>query len=455
MNKEHPNIVIMVSHDTGRHISPYGIETVCTPNAEKLAREGILFRNSFCTSPGCCPSRAGLFSGRSPHATGMLGQAGAWAGFRFSDQVTHASKHFKNLGFETMLLGLAHEIAGAGCPDTFFDNVGFDEVRRDDGLCSSTLYEKMTDILDSRNDKTKPFYLQIGTYETHTPYLRDGVEPYSEKGVQIPDSPVLHDGPGTYRQFAELQGSVNRLDKGLGHVMQVLEDQGVADNTILVFTSDHGLPMPREKTTLYDRGIGVFLIMRLPDIQRSGISCDELISNIDVLPTLIEAVGGRVPGEIEGRSFYKLLKGEDYIPRERIFAEKTFHTSYDPLRAVRTQKYKYIFNFESVRPENYCLDIYNKPVLLENLGSLENGANRFDELYDLENDPLETKNLAEEVSCQEIRNDLAGELVRWMLETNDPLLNGPVGSPRYYDKIDWLKKHLPQVDIINGRLCYG
>ena len=121
-----PNIVVMVSHDTGRHISPYGVSTVRTPNAERLAAEGVLFTNSFCTSPGCCPSRAGLFSGRSPHAVGMLGQTGAWAGFRFSDDATHAATHFRNLGYETMLLGLAHEVAGANCPDSHFDGIGFD-----------------------------------------------------------------------------------------------------------------------------------------------------------------------------------------------------------------------------------------------------------------------------------------------------------------------------------------
>ncbi len=438
-----PNIVIMVSHDTGRHISPYGVDTVYTPNAEKLAGTGILFNNSFCTAPGCCPSRAGLFSGRAPHSVGMLGQAGSWAGFRFSSQATHAAKHFKHLGFETMLLGLAHEIAGAGCPDSFFDGVGFDELRRNDQLCAGTLHEKVTDILDSRKDKEKPFYLQIGTYETHTPYLRDGIKPYSEKGIAIPDSPALSRGDGTRQQFSDLQGSVNRLDEGLGHVMRVLEEQNLSDNTILVFTSDHGLPMPREKTTLYDRGIGVFLIMRFPEMERCGIRSDALISNIDVLPTLIEAAGGTVSDEIEGRSFYELIKGGNYTSREMLYAEKTYHTSYDPLRAVRTGKYKYIFNFESVRPENYCLDIYNKPVLLESLDLLENGAYRFDELYDLENDPQERKNLAEGDDYQNIRKNLAAELVKWMAETNDPILQGPVASPRFYDKINWLKRHMP------------
>lgn len=434
-----PNIVVFVSHDTGRHIGPYGISTVKTPNAERLASEGVVFDNSFCTSPGCCPSRAGLFSGRAPHSVGMLGQTGAWAGFRFSDKATHAAIHFKNLGYETMLLGLAHEVAGANCPDSHFDGIGFDRRSPGNSIFCSALREKMPEMLDTRIDPEKPFYLQIGTQETHTGYLRDGVEPYDETGVTIPESYALSDGPGTRQQFADLQGSVNRLDEGLGYVMQTLEERGLAENTLLVFTSDHGLPMPREKTTLYDRGIGVFLIMRYPGVFARGERNDALVSNIDVLPTLIEAAGGEAPAEIEGQSFYPLLAGGDYRPKDMVFAEKTFHTSYDPLRAVRTKRHKYIFNFESVRPENYCLDIYNKPVLLESLAALDRRPSRFDELYDLEADPLEANNLAEDPAHQETRRELAAALAKWMADTDDPLLKGPVGSPRFYAKLDWLR----------------
>ncbi|MCA1810054.1 MAG: sulfatase-like hydrolase/transferase [Lentisphaerae bacterium] len=302
------------------------------------------------------------------------------------------------------------------------------------------LNRNLADILDARTQPDKPFYLQIGTHETHTPYVHDGVEPFDKDGVTIPESPMLsRDGPGTHRQFAELQGAVNRLDEGLGHVLRTLEERGLTDNTLLVFTTDHGLPMPREKTTLYDRGIGVFLMMRFPGVFNVGGRYDQLVSNVDVLPTLIEAAGGTPPPELEGRSFYKLLTGGDYQPREMLFAEKTYHTSYDPLRCLRTKKFKYIFNFESVRPENYCLDISRKPVLAESLALLPKGPNRFDELYDLEADPGETRNLAEEPEYREVREKLAGDLMRWMMATDDPLLRGPVASPRFFEKLEWLQ----------------
>jgi arylsulfatase A-like enzyme len=134
--------------------------------------------------------------------------------------------------------------------------------------------------------------------------------------------------------------------------------------------------------------------------------------------------------------------GEDYAPREQLFAEKTFHTSYDPIRCVRTDRYKYIYNFASVRPENYCLDIYNTPMLHESLPLLARSPNRFDELYDLEKDPTESADVAESPEYAEVREDLAKRLVGWMADTNDPILNGPVASPRFYERLEWLKSRL-------------
>ena len=437
---QRPNIVVFVSHDTGRHISPYGISTVRTPNAERLAAEGVLFENAFCTSPGCCPSRAGLFSGRSPHAVGMCGQAGALSNaFRFAPDATHAARHFKNQGYETLLLGLAHEVAGALCPVHYFDGIGFDILKPSQGVRAGALDTELPAILDRRRETDKPFYLQIGTKETHTPYLTDGIAPFDALGVTLPESAVLGDGEGTRAEFAAIQGAVNRLDEGLGHVLDVLDERGLSENTLLVFTTDHGLPLPREKTTLYDRGIGVLLMMRYPGVFTPGQRFDGLVSNIDVLPTLIEAVGGCPPEEIEGRSLFQTLIGRSDERRHCLFAEKTYHGVYDPVRCVRTERFKYIFHFESVRPQN--VGGGGRDVLRECRQALERSPDRFDALYDLEADPLEIHNLAEDPRWQTVRHDLAGELARWMEATHDPLLEGPVGSARFHDKLAWLKQH--------------
>lgn len=442
MNKERrPNIVIFVSHDTGKHISPYGISTVNTPNAERLAAEGVLFERAFCTSPGCCPSRAALFSGRSPHSVGVYGQVGALSdAFRLDANASHAALHFKNLGYETLLLGLAHEVAGALCPGSYFDGIGFDILEPSQGVRAGSLDTRVPAILDRRTQTDKPFYLQIGTRETHTPFLTDGIEPYDERGVAIPELSLLRDGEGTRAHLAALQGSINRLDEGLGYVLDLLDERGLTDNTILIFTTDHGLPLPRAKTTLYDRGIDILLMMRFPGVFEAGQRFDGLVSNIDILPTLIEAVGGSPSGEIEGESCLRALTGRGEHKRRRLFAEKTYHGgTYDPLRCVRTERFKYIFNFESVTPQN--IGGGSKPMLRENRQILDKNPDRFDELYDLRNDPHEVNNLAEDPQWQEVRRGLAGELVRWMEETNDPLLDGPIGSGAFHKRLDWLNEH--------------
>jgi arylsulfatase A-like enzyme len=373
----------------------------------------------------------------------MLGQTGAWAGFRFPSTVPHASQVFQKQGYESMLLGFAHEIAGGGCPDSYYEEIGFDTLWFIPRFPARDLKEKFPGILDSRKHSDRPFYLQIGTFETHKGYGFDGAEPDSSEGVTVPESPALTDGPGTRDDFAALQGSVKRLDEGLGYVLEELDRRGLTEDTIVVFTSDHGLPMPREKTTLYDRGIGVFLLMRYPGHFQTGTRYDELVSNVDVLPTLFEAAGGRPASEgFEGKSFWSLVENRSFTPRQEVFAEKTFHTSYDPIRCVRTDRYKYIYNFASVRPENYCLDIYNTPVLHESLHLLARSPNRHDELYDLKEDPTESTNLAESPEHVHVREDLARRLVRWMADTNDPLLDGPVASPRFYERLEWLKSRL-------------
>ncbi len=364
-----PNVVVYVSHDTGRHISPYGIATVRTPNAERVAQEGVLFERAFCTAPHCSPSRASLFTGRYPHANGVMGLTGAVFGWDLNEGEVHAAQHFRALGYETALIGIAHETHTK-------ERRGFDFI---DG---ETYAGRVGGVFDrwlaQRADRRRPFFVQIGTHETHRPFLRDRVRPDAELGITIP--PWLQDGEATRADFAELQGSVARWDEGLGALLDALDRHGAGDDTLLVVTTDHGLPMPRAKATLYDPGIEVMLLMRWPNGGLdTGRRYSELVSNADVLPTLLDAVGwapdggegsrgslgsrgdqasrsNRAVGEspngpgggpaFHGRSLWPLLAGHGYEAAAMVFVEKTFHTYYDPMRGVRTERFKYIRNFE-------------------------------------------------------------------------------------------------------------
>jgi arylsulfatase A-like enzyme len=213
--------------------------------------------------------------------------------------------------------------------------------------------------------------------------------------------------------------------------MDVLARHGLDENTILVLTTDHGIAMPLAKGTLYDPGLETYLMLRCPERWNGGARHDALVSNIDVLPTLLEACGIHVPGRIQGRSFLPLLEGQAFEPNEEIFAEKTFHGCYDPMRGVRTERYKYIRFFEKSSLHPVPGDIAFHGAYRE-LPPERFRRTAPEELYDLQADPGETRNLADDADHADLLANMRARLARWMHRTDDPLLRGPVASPYYH-----------------------
>jgi arylsulfatase A-like enzyme len=229
-----------------------------------------------------------------------------------------------------------------------------------------------------------------------------------------------------------LEGVITRMDAAAGRVLAALDKAGRAERALVVFTTDHGLAMPRAKCTLYDPGLEVALIVRWPGGGiGSGVVRSELVSNIDVLPALLEGAGAAAQTGIQGRSFLPLLRGDAYEPRGAIFAEKTFHSYYDPMRCVRTRRHKYIRNFETGFAVEVPADVQQGPIFRANPSRYSTDRPNVVELYDLEADPLEEHNLAGSPSLDVVEDELSAELWRWMRETDDPLLDGPIASPRY------------------------
>ncbi|MGD2175311.1 MAG: sulfatase [Candidatus Brocadiaceae bacterium] len=432
-----PNVVVLMTHDTGQHISPYGIDTVRTPNCERLASEGVLFENSFCTSPLCSPSRATCFTGRYNHQNGVMGLVGSNAvggwDLNLNPDEKHAAHLFKEADYATVLCGNIHE-------SNDFRSIGFDEAVSGSGRGANNggdaleHGDHMERWLGAR-DPSRPFYMQIGTAETHRKWDRNGTAPDSSKGVWMP--PYLRDLPEIREEMAQFQGAVRRYDTALGNMLESLEKHGLVEDTIFVSTTDHGVDIPRAKGTFYDPGIEVLLIMRYPaGGWGAGRRLCEMISNVDVLPTLLEACGLEVPDNVEGRSFLPLLRGGDYRPNQVVFAEKTYHDTYDPTRALRTERYKYIRYFE------VCIfqDLRAATIPRVHWFKTPETARRrtVEELYDLDEDPLEENNVADDPAYAEVKAALRERLAEWMRETDDPLLEGHVSSPFYREKLEEL-----------------
>jgi arylsulfatase A-like enzyme len=209
-----------------------------------------------------------------------------------------------------------------------------------------------------------------------------------------------------------------------------LDAAGLTENTLVIVTTDHGIPFPRMKADLYDGGIGVMLIMRGPGGFTGGQVCDALISQLDIFPTVCELLGIDPPAWLEGKSFLPVVRGEATEVNEQVFSELTFVVAYEPMRAVRTKRWKYLRRYsDSEKPihARWPNDSISQRFLVEQSWG-QRPAPR-EELYDLLFDPNERENKAADPACAGILSDMRGRLDRWMRATDDPLLRGPVPAP--------------------------
>jgi arylsulfatase A-like enzyme len=387
-----------------------------TPNIQKLAEEGAIFRKAFCAAPTCSGSRACLLTGQYTHSNGMVGLA--HRGFSLKDYRHHIVRTLRQLGYWSALVGEQHI---SKKPEV----IGYDEVVKIGTHHVDDVTPVTLDILSRR--LRQPFFLSVGFFETH----REFFHPSSPKKANyVFPPPNLPDTPETRQDMAKFYASARSLDQGVGTVLDALDASGIAENTLLICTTDHGIPFPGCKATLYDRGLGIMLILRGPGGFTGGKAIDALVSHIDLFPTVCDLVGVSHPKWLQGKSLLPLVSGQADEIRDALFAEKTYHVAYEPERCIRTHRWKYIRRF----------DDYPGPVLANTDDSpskevlLASGwAQRpipSEQLYDLVFDPNESHNLADELMVAGVLEELRGRLQTWMYETQDPLLDGPVQAPK-------------------------
>ncbi len=408
-----PNIVYIHSHDSGRYLSPYG-QSVPTPNLQRLAQEGILFRKAFSAAPTCSPSRAALLTGLYPHSSGMLGLA--HRGFSLNDYQQHIVHTLKPAGYTSVLAGLQHV---AKVPET----IGYDKILPHKDTSAVHVAPAAVGYLDSR--PTSPFFLDIGFFETHREYPEATPE---DKADYSPLPRPIPDTAATRGDFARYRASARIMDEGVGKVLDAIDRNGFGENTLIISTTDHGISFPRMKCNLTDDGWGVSLIMRGPKLPRAVV-CDALISQIDVFPTLCDYIGIQHPGWLQGKSFLPVLSGQVAEIHEELFAEVNYHASYEPKRAVRTSRWKYIRRFGDRRTPVLpnCDDSPSKELWLQ--AGWGSQVLDTESLYDLLFDPTEHANLINDPGHAQVAQDMRDRLHRWMVSTNDPLLHGPVAAP--------------------------
>jgi arylsulfatase A-like enzyme len=293
-----------------------------------------------------------------------------------------------------------------------------------------------------------PFLLTAGFFETHRPYPRERYDPADAVDVVVPD--YLPDTGDIRQDLAEFYGSISVADAAVGRLLDTLEETGLDESTWVVFMTDHGPALPRAKSTLYDAGTGIALIVRPPRNTRTQPQVyGELFSGVDLLPTLLDLLGLDIPADIEGMSHARNLQRQDIEPvRTEVYTTKTYHDSFDPIRAIRTKEYSYIENYASRPLLDLPWDIAEsapgrimKPLVLAQRPERE--------LYDLVEDPTESHNLlGSDITdkAEAIANDLALLLDDWRNKTNDVIPSEFAGTriaERYTET--YLRIHGPQV----------
>jgi N-sulfoglucosamine sulfohydrolase len=352
----------------------------------------------------------------------------AHRGFRLNDYDTHLASYLNTRGYETVLCGFQHEAKEDG-------TIGYTKILSGD-IPEGLDTEEEIRIWDSENaeraarfllkSKKRPFFLSFGMRSTHRPFTKidDDIDP----DYFVPPFPVP-DTRETRKDMAAYMTSIRFVDRCVGTVLESLEKSGKDKETLVLFTTDHGIPFPLMKAHLFDTGIGVSLIMSFPGNKMRGQAVDWLVSQIDLFPTICDIIGIRKPSWLQGRSLVPLFNGGRENVRSEIFAEMTFHSAYDPMRCIRTERYKYIRIFSSHdRIIHIGCDRGLSEQFMVRHGILDEIREK-EMLFDLYLDPVERMNRVKDKRYRDVYEELSSRLQTWMKQTKDPLLHGDVTPP--------------------------
>jgi len=407
-----PNILWLISEDTCPDLGCYGNPLVKTPNLDKLAAEGALFTNAFATAPVCSASRSCFMTGMYQTSIGAHNHRSHRAdGYLLPPPATVITDYFRRAGYFTCnCAGLSYKKPGKTDWNFATRGPAFDG----------------TDW--SQRRAQQPFFAQINFSMTHRDFDRDKSNPIDPAKVELP--PYYPDHPLARRDWANYLEAMQVLDTEIGVALQWLHKEGEADNTIILYFGDNGRPHVRGKQWLYEGGIHVPMIVRWPSRIKPGTVVDDLVSAVDFAPTFLAAIGMEPPSHLQG---YNIL-GEKKRTREYVFAARDrCDGTVDHIRCVRSKRYKYIRNYLRDRPYTQ-FNAYKKlqyPVLtlmqvLHQEGKLTADQERFmaatrprEELYDLQEDPHELRNLAEDPKHEKALQTHSSMLDEWIKATGD------------------------------------
>lgn len=384
------------------HTGAYGDRAAKTPNLDRLAEEGVRFTHGFSTTASCSPSRSVMMTGLHTHANGQYGLGHADHNFSMKPDVVPLPRRLKDHGYATGVIGKLHVNAPRG--------FGWDLDKQSGARSVYEMAQQARSFI--QNSGGRPWYLHVGYSDPHRAGAGFANQPYP--GVtanrfdpaKVPVPSFLPDNPAVRAELAEYYESANRLDQGVGFMLDVLRETQQIDNTLVVFVSDNGIPFPNAKTNLYEAGTRLPFIVRAPRQTRRGLVNNAMVSFTDLAPTFLDWAGAP-PAEMHGRSFLPVLEQENPSGWDQVFMSHSFHevTMYYPMRAVRTRQFKYIRNLAHELEYPFASDLWASRTWQSVLRAGQRGmlgkrsARNYlrrppEELYEISKDPDEVNNLA-------------------------------------------------------------
>ena len=452
-----PNVLLIVSEDNGPELGCYGDPYARTPHLNRLAQEGVRFATAWVPYSVCSPSRACFLTGRYPHRNGQLGLA--THKFAMFKEWPNLFSLLKSAGYRTALLGKIHVNPTSAFPlDRHWNPSGSISFAKRDVRRIAAEAGKFMREADA------PFVMSVNYPDAHYPLHRqlNGLPTFPQTADEVKPLPWIGVNNARLRgHVADYYNCLSRLDTGIGLLLEELENSGKADNTLVIYLGDHGAQFSRGKTSVYEAGLRVPFIVRWPGHTKAGHVANELVSSLDILPTVLQAIKVKPPAGLDGRALQPLLEGRFVKWREHLFAHKMGAAAhfYYPQAAIRDVRYKLIAS--PLRRPNPPAKIYT-----DNNGAFFIAGTRKDEvaaatpliqkayatyhnpppieLYDLQTDPYEFNNLANDPKHAATQKRLQSRLRDWQRDTGD-LMADPVALARYTkenDEANSMKPHL-------------
>ena len=426
-----PNILFIVADDWSKHAGIYGDKVVRTPNIDRLGKNGLIFDQAFCSAASCSPSRASILTGKHPH---QIAEGGNLWGSLPASIPNFVSLIQASGGF------VGSEQKGWG-PGNF-------KIGGYQDNPAGKNFKNFEEFLGAK-PKDKPFFFWFGSIDPHRDYVKGTGEKAGLDPQKVKVHGFLPDNDVVRKDILDYYFEVERFDNNVGKLIATLESKGELENTLIVITSDNGMPFPRAKATCYDSGTNIPLIIYWKGKIKPARS-SELVSLIDLAPTVLDVMGIQKPTDLPSKSLINLINGRPIAHRNAVFVERERHANVRkgdlgyPVRGIRTKEFLYLRNFEpnrypagdpqkwvAVGPYGDIDDSPSKQLIMSDSANYAFFFNRTfkkrgsEELYDLKNDPSQLHNLANEKRFEKAKKYLKIELEAWMKQTNDPRLTNP------------------------------